>query len=249
MQPFDHKVRDFYGGHRHTFFEKLYEHVNRQALAPFFRPWVDPGARVLDAGAGSGHLASVLGIRDACFLDLTWERIRDFPFRGTSGGIVQADVQRLPFGDDVFDQVICSNVLHYTGLPGFRELLRITRPGGLLMLAFLESSVYTRATTRLAAFWGWFPQFMRDARLIDLEEINLSRTDIVDSATVAGFPPVFRARRLLPRQGLVAMVLRKSVNRTNGFTRTSPPPGAVAAPHGPARESAGVDLYRLLKAL
>lgn len=209
MLVFDHEVQQFYGRKGHFFFEGLYQRVNRQALAPFFRPWLRREGWVLDAGSGSGHLAEELGLRNACFLDLTWEQISRLRGTGRPGCFMQGDLQLLPYQDNIFDDVICSNVLHYTGLAGLKELLRVTKPGGRLLLAFLEGSEFTRAATRLAVFWGLFPPLMRDARFIALEDLAQLNIQIEDSATVVFIPPLFQARRELPRQGLVALALKK----------------------------------------
>jgi SAM-dependent methyltransferase len=209
MQIFDHEVQLFYGRKGFSFFEALYQQVNRQALAPFFIPWLRKERWVLDAGSGSGNLAEIMGLKTPYFLDLTWEQLKWCRDKGTPGHFVQGDIQQLPFQDNVFDEVVCSNALHYTGLDGLKELLRVTKPGGQLLLAFLEGSEFTRLATRFAVFWNLFPPLMRDARFIDLEELPKLNIKIVDSATVVYFPPFFQVRRKLPRQGLVAFALEK----------------------------------------
>ncbi|HUU40731.1 MAG TPA: class I SAM-dependent methyltransferase [Desulfatiglandales bacterium] len=209
MHIFGYKIQQFYGGKGCFFFEGLYQQVNRQALAPFFRPWLHRKGLVIDAGSGSGHLAEAMSLSNACFLDLTWKQLKRCQYKEGSGRFIQSDVQQLPFQDNIFDEVICSNVLHYTGSAGLRELLRVTKPSGLLLLAFLESSELTHIATNLAVFGGMFPQLMREARLIDLEELHQPNIQILDSATVVFLPPFFQARRKVPRQGLVAYVLKK----------------------------------------
>lgn len=209
MHIFDYKIQQFYGRKGYFFFEELYRQVNRQALAPFFRPWFRRKGLVLDAGSGSGHLAETIGLSNACFLDLTWERIRRCQDKRCQGHFIQGDIQQLPFQNNVFDEVICSNVLHYTGLTGLKELIRVTKSGGRLLLAFLESSELTQRATQLAVFWGVFPSLMREARFIDLAELSQLNIQIIDSATVVFLPPFFLALRKLPRKGLVAFVLKK----------------------------------------
>ena len=209
MHIFGCEVQQYYGRKGYFFFEGLYQRVNRQALAPFFRPWLRQEGLILDAGSGSGYLAEVMGLKNACFLDLIWKQLKQCQDKWGPGRLIQGDLIQLPFHDDVFDEVICSNVLHYTGLAGLKELLRVTKPGGQLLLAFLEKSEFTRAAARLAVFLGLFPPLMRNARLIDLKEMPKLNIRIDDSATVVFFPPFFQAHRKLPRQGLVAFVLEK----------------------------------------
>jgi len=209
MRVFGYEVQHFYGRGRRPFFDELYQQVNRQALAPFFRPRLRRQGRVLEAGSGSGHLAAELDLRSGFFLDLTWEQIKCFRDTGTPGFFIQGDIQQLPFEDNTFEQVICSNVLHYTGLPGLTELLRVTKPGGQMLVAFLEKSYLTQAATHLAVSGGLFPPLMRDARFIDLADLAQLNVRVEDSATVIFVPPLFRSYRALPRQGLVAFVLQK----------------------------------------
>jgi ubiquinone/menaquinone biosynthesis C-methylase UbiE len=209
VHVFGNKIQQFYGGKESFFFERLYQQVNHQALAPFFCPWLHRKGLILDAGSGSGHLAEALGLSNACFLDFTWEQIKQCRDKRGPERLIQGDIQQLPFHDNFFDKVICSNVLHYTGSAGLKELIRVTKPGGQLLLAFLESSELTQIATNLAVFWGIFPQLMYDAQLLDLKELDQPNIQILDSATVVFLPPYFQAQRNFPRQGLVAYVLKK----------------------------------------
>ena len=209
VHMFGNKIQQFYGGKGSFCFEGLYQQVNQKALAPFFCSCLNRKGLILDAGSGSGHLAEAMGLSNACFLDFTWEQIKRCREKGGSERLIQGDIQQLPFHDNIFDEVICSNVLHYTGSAGLKELIRVTKPGGQLLLAFLESSELTRIATNLAVFWGIFPQLMRDAQLLDLKELDQPNLQILDSATVVLLPPYFRAQRKLPRQGLVPYVLKK----------------------------------------
>jgi hypothetical protein len=105
--------------------------------------------------------------------------------------------------------VICSNVLHYTGLAGLKELLRVTKIGGQMLLAFLEDSSFTRAAAQWSVTLGLFPAIMRDAQFIDLADFARLDIQLRDGATIAFIPPLFQARRELPRRGLVAFQLEK----------------------------------------
>lgn len=209
MHVFGSNVEKFFGQKGHFFFEGLYQSVNRQALAPFFRPWLREEGRVLDAGSGSGHLAGELDLKDACFLDFTWEQIKQLRNKGVPGSFIRGDLQQIPIKDNTFDEVISSNVLHYTGLTGLKELLRVTKPGGRLLLAFLEGSDFTQFACRQAAFLGLFPHFINDARFINIEELAKLNIRIEDSATVIFIPPFFQALRRIARIGLVVFVLKK----------------------------------------
>jgi hypothetical protein len=57
-------------------FEMLYRQVNRQALAPFFRSYLNTNDAVLDAGCGQGNLAIQLKLPLACCTNLVFEQLR-----------------------------------------------------------------------------------------------------------------------------------------------------------------------------
>ena len=213
MPDFARALQCFYGP-GHFLFDWLYQTVNRQALAPFFRSRLRRRGRILDAGAGSGHLAKELGLQGGYFLDLTWEQLKRCRERLVFGFFIQADLESLPFRDGTFDGVISSNVLHYTGLAGLKELLRVTKSGGQLLLAFLEGSNFTTAAIWLLVSLGLFPFIFREARFIDLAELEHLDIQVKDSTTIIFLPPLFKAIRQGPRFGLVAFDLEKGKMNT-----------------------------------
>lgn len=100
--------------------------------------------RSLDVGCGSGFAAFVLQVlgseSHAC--DLGFESVRDARARlsncplNSSVYLISASALSLPYRSESFDFVHCSGVLHHTVDPwrGFQELVRVTRPGGVLFV-------------------------------------------------------------------------------------------------------------------
>jgi SAM-dependent methyltransferase len=88
--------------------------------------------RILDIGCGSSRI--VQDLPRAIGLDIQLKKLRFLRARGVR--IVQGSVFTLPFGDDVFDEVICSEVIeHVPAHPRLLpELRRVLRPGGRLIL-------------------------------------------------------------------------------------------------------------------
>ena len=107
---------------------------------------VGPGDLVLDAGCGEGrHCFGCLerGAR-VIGLDLDFASLRDASKRlgrratelGTVGAMSQGDAFHLPFPDNTYDRVICSEVMEHVHdyTAAAQELARVTRPGGTLAI-------------------------------------------------------------------------------------------------------------------
>jgi len=112
-----------------------------------------PGDAVLDAGCGNGLTARRLIARGCrvTALDLSAESLAYLRGRAAGGPlrVVQGDVTSLPFADGAFDRVLCANTLQH--IPGdgarrlcVRELARVLRPGGRLVVTAQQYSVPRR---------------------------------------------------------------------------------------------------------
>ncbi len=205
------EIERFYNAGGFLFFEELLQLVNRQVVTPFFRRRLRGGKRILDAGSGDGSLAGALGLSGAVYVDLARHQVRRCRERIRAGAFVQADLVRLPFKAGSFDQVICSNVLHYAGIAGMEEILRVTREGGSMVVSFLEDSPLTRLCIHCGISWGLLPPLLAAARLIELSAFLKMGFRVEESATVAFFPPLFEARGELPRVGFVVYSLEKRI--------------------------------------
>jgi ubiquinone/menaquinone biosynthesis C-methylase UbiE len=102
----------------------------------------DLGARVVDAGCGTGRLEPYLAARGLVpsGIDLSPEMIRVARRDHPGFGFDVADLRDLPFGDASLGGVVCWYSLMYltpSGRPAaFRELARVVKPGGYLVTAF-----------------------------------------------------------------------------------------------------------------
>jgi len=103
--------------------EKTYELV-----APFVNQ------RILNVGAGSGRLS--LDLPGSISVDIVHAKLR-YMRRYNVNPAVTASVFHLPFPDDIFDCVLCCEVVeHVPHDPSpIAELVRVLRPGGRLVLS------------------------------------------------------------------------------------------------------------------
>lgn len=125
-----------------TAIQRIYEGKQRRAalLTPV------PGLSVLDVGCGTGDSLRLIAQRvspggravgvdvSASLLEVGRTRAAD---QGWSAEWVEGDAADLPFGDAEFDSALAERMLQHVEDPGavLRELHRVTRPGGTVVLA------------------------------------------------------------------------------------------------------------------
>lgn len=145
-----------------------YDHLNRVLSFGADLAWrrratalarLDPGARALDVGAGTGDLAfAILGASEAgarvTAVDLSPAMLGLFAARAARLGVaaradaVVGSAQRLPFPDAAFERVVAGFAVRNFGDlgAGLAELRRVLRPGGRAVL--LELSTPPNAAVR-----------------------------------------------------------------------------------------------------
>jgi len=96
------------------------------------------GRLVLDVGGGPGYYASAFRTAGARYVSLDSD-LAELSARTAPGpGSVLGDAQRLPFRTASVDVCFSSNLLEHVPEPWRMcdELVRVTRPGGLIMVGF-----------------------------------------------------------------------------------------------------------------
>jgi ubiquinone/menaquinone biosynthesis C-methylase UbiE len=167
------------------------------------------GLHVLDFGCGHGMAAVVLARRGArvTAFDLSPGYLEEARARAAANGVAvafaQADGERLPFADGVFDRVWGNAVLHHLDMErAGRELFRVLRPGGRAVLCepWGENAVLNWARRRLP-----YPGKERtpDEQPLRRHHIRILK-QVFPRVEVQGFQLLSMARRVLHWRRLVA---------------------------------------------
>lgn len=137
---YDFITRVLFAGRRRTAFREL-------AAAAGIRP----GDRVLDVGCGTGYfvrmLAEIVGPNGSVVgVDAAPEMVAHAASRSRSAGNVTFEVgsaSALSFPGSSFDVVVSSLTMHHLAaadqLPAMREMRRVLKPGGRLLIAEFQA--------------------------------------------------------------------------------------------------------------
>ena len=130
---------------------------------------IAPGARLLDAGCGSGRtLDDLARYGQVSGVDLSPKAVLAARRRGHDD-VHLARVEQLPYPDASFDVVTCLDVVEHT--PDDRatlaELRRVTRPGGLLLVT----------VPAYQALWSWHDEVNLHFRRYDSPSLRAAAVD------------------------------------------------------------------------
>jgi SAM-dependent methyltransferase len=143
-----------------------YNRANRDAWVAAQAARVPAAARVLDVGAGVGPYRTLFAHCEY--------RTHDFAQEPQTLGLYTpldyvSDIASIPVPDDSFDVVLCTEVLEHVPEPiaAVRELARILRPGGRLLLSAPLGSILHQEPFH---FYGgytphWYRRFLPQAGL------------------------------------------------------------------------------------
>ncbi|MDM8001237.1 MAG: class I SAM-dependent methyltransferase [Dehalococcoidia bacterium] len=127
----------------------------------------EPNSLVLDIGSGTGNLALQLQARGCrvVALDFCRDAMHCHRAKHDDARLVLADLTKgLPFKEDCFDAIASNNVLYALSaadqVAAVRELHRVLRPGGRIVLAnpwagWKPLTLYRRSVRSSARALGW----------------------------------------------------------------------------------------------
>jgi methionine biosynthesis protein MetW len=129
-------------------------------LARLFEGWVPAGARCLDVGCGDGRTSGGWLLNRGCSyegVDVSANAIEEARTLGLNAQRID-DASRLPFADASFDVVVCVEVLEHLFAPldAVREMARVLRPGGLLIVT-VPNVAYWRRRVDMVLLGRWNP--------------------------------------------------------------------------------------------
>ena len=186
-----------------------YDHRAFDSWIPLQRSWqrdrfkvirgmVDGSVRVLDIGCGSSRILQSLP--QAVGLDMQIRKLRWL--RAPGRQLVQGSLSELPFPDETFDAVICSEVIEHIAREDIdlSDMVRVLAPGGLLVLGTPDYGRWTWRTLE-AMYKKVFPQgyatehinpYTRRELRAEVERMGLA---VLDVQYVFGSEMIFKAHK------------------------------------------------------
>ena len=153
-------------------YDRRYEEIQSrkyEAVAPH----IPKTGRILDVGCGTGLFLPSLAERAQLVVgvDLSAEMLRGVRERAGAAELVQADADHLPFPDRSFDAVVAITLLQNMPDPErtVRELARVMRPGGTLIVTSLRHKHTAEQLEEWASSAKLKP--MRAGRIPDSEDV------------------------------------------------------------------------------
>jgi SAM-dependent methyltransferase len=198
-----------------------YDHRAFDSWIPLQRYWqrarfrvirgmVDGASRILDIGCGSSRIVQTLP--QAVGLDMQIRKLRWL--RAPGRQLVQGSLSELPFADQAFDAVICSEVIEHIprDLIDLSDMVRVLAPGGMLVLGTPDYGRW-RWRTLEGLYKKVFPQgyatehinpYTRHGLRQEIEKLGLV---VLEVQYVGGSEMIFKAVKPLEPAGR-ARVLR-----------------------------------------
>lgn len=172
----------------YDFFENLINRQVYQKLGPACASLLEGNDCILECACGTGIItktaAGACRRLFACDLSRNMlQKARQACRKQNNVRFLQADITHLPYADHTFDKVIAGNVLHLLDDPhqALKELCRVCKPGGLLILPLYieDQSLQTKAAYAALELSGLrFPSRMsipQARRLFDQHSLPLVR--------------------------------------------------------------------------
>ncbi|UCE79714.1 MAG: class I SAM-dependent methyltransferase [Nitrospiraceae bacterium] len=179
--------------------------------------------RVLDVGLGIGTYIKALsdrGVNNVFGFDIVYELVEVAKKRFGIRNVITSNALRIPFKDNVFDAVLCYNLIEHVSLPDsvISEVYRVLRDGGKLYIDFPNAN----SLGDIAFRWGGIVlrgrtshiQKFTKKRAIKLLESNgfkINRTKELRGFTF-GFPVLNRIWFTRKLQEVLTYLVRNAIS-------------------------------------
>ncbi len=170
--------------------------------------------RILDNGCGLGLLAEQISADRLVGLDISSEMLTRA--RQTYDNLVLGNSQELPFRDGSFDVAFCRSLLHHLPEPetAVREMHRVLRPNGQIVLADTNASLLSTLPRRIAYSGDHFSDDHKNLNRRMLEGYLTPHFTIDEieyfgyiAYPLMGFPDMVRVFRFVPFKPIAARAL------------------------------------------
>lgn len=107
-----------------------------------------PNDRILEVGVGGGHVLAKFPDHKRTGIDLSPTMLGRARRRlGNDVELLQGSADQLPFEDNTFDVVLCTEVLEHVVDPNrvVRELMRVAKPGARVVVSIPNEAIIDRA--------------------------------------------------------------------------------------------------------
>ncbi|MNU30445.1 Malonyl-[acyl-carrier protein] O-methyltransferase [compost metagenome] len=181
----------------------------RRTETPFFDDCVESHdfahrRRFLDAGCGTGYYLDRYGIlfREQDGFDPSTGMLAVASRRCPEARLAVGRVSSLPYSTSMFDLIVCARVLSHVAdlVPVISELVRVTAPGGAILLSSIDASHPYTATRLPTGAGDVFAETFKHDRGTVLELLSAAGMRIVSTTLIeadgrlvqdgAAFPPV-----------------------------------------------------------
>lgn len=186
-------------------YAKHYSKIYQQSISRFMISLINQNGLILDSGCGTGNIIELLPKRNVIGIDISKgmliKAIKRMDF------VVNADCQKLPFKDDVFNTILCKGLLHHLSNPekAISEMYRVLKKNGEIVIAETNLSFISYIPRRLIKKSGHFSSAHKNFLKKEIINIIIKKFHIEEvkhlgyiAHPLIGFPDIIDIFRYVP---------------------------------------------------